>query len=96
MEYKGQNINEMIKDKKVLLKFYATWCGPCKMISPIIDEINQERSDIELISIDIDEYRDIAVDFGVRGVPTIVILDNGKEVNRKSGFAPKEDILALL
>ena len=97
-----QNINnqnfEAIKnqDKPVLLDFYAAWCGPCRMLSPIIDEIGEERDDILVGKINVDENPDLASEYGVFSIPTLVVLKNGVEVNRASGARPKAQVLAML
>ena len=97
-----QNINnqnfEAIKnqDKPVLLDFYAAWCGPCRMLSPIIDEIGEERDDILVGKINVDENPELASEYGVFSIPTLVVLKNGVEVNRASGARPKAQVLAML
>ena len=82
--------------KKVLLDFWATWCGPCKMLAPLVEEIAQERDDIVVGKVDIDEEMELAVKFGITSIPTVVVLEGGKVVNTSVGYRPKEDILALL
>lgn len=83
-------------DKKVLLDFYADWCGPCKMVSPIIDEIANERNDITVGKINVDEEPELASEFNILSIPTIVVIQNGKLINQATGAYPKEQILALL
>ena len=86
----------MNSDKKVLVDFYASWCGPCRMVSPIIDEIAAERSDIKVVKVNVDEQSELAAEFGVMSIPTLVVIENGKIVNQMMGARPKEAILAML
>ena len=83
-------------DKTVLLDFYATWCGPCRMVSPIVDEIADERTDLVVGKINVDEEPELAQAFGVVSIPTLVVMKNGTEVSRRMGAAPKAQILAWL
>ena len=89
---------ELLKnqDKTLLLDFYADWCGPCRMVAPIIDEIANERDDIIVGKINVDENPDLAGAFGVSTIPTLVVMKNGEIVNRSAGARPKAQILALL
>lgn len=89
--------NEVIKsDKPVLIDFWASWCGPCRMVSPIIDEIADERTDIKVGKVNVDEQQELAAQFNVMSIPTIVVVKDGKAVNQSVGARPKEDILAML
>lgn len=82
--------------KKVLLDFWATWCGPCKMVAPIVEEIAQEQEDLLVGKVDVDEEPELAVRFGVTSIPTLVVLEGGKVVSQAVGYRPKADILKLL
>ena len=80
----------------VLLDFWASWCGPCKMIGPIIDQIAEERNDIKVGKVNVDEEQELAVQFKVMSIPTLVVIKDGKVVNQSLGAKPKAAILALL
>lgn len=89
--------NEVLNsDKPVLLDFYADWCGPCRMVGPIVEEIAGERSDIKVGKINVDEQSELAAQFGVMSIPMLAVIKNGKVVNRSVGARPKEQILAML
>ena len=83
-------------EKPVLLDFYADWCGPCRMVSPIVDEIAEERSDIVVGKINVDNEPELAQQFEVFTIPTLVVLSGGEVINQTSGARPKAQILALL
>ncbi|MDR2865064.1 MAG: thioredoxin [Spirochaetaceae bacterium] len=86
----------MQSDKPVLLDFWAAWCGPCRMVSPIIDEIASERQDIKVGKINVDEEPELASNFNVQGIPHIAVMRNGKVSAHTVGAHPKQDILKLL
>ncbi len=89
--------NEVINSNKpVLLDFYADWCGPCRMVSPIIDEIAEERADIKVGKINVDEQPELAVKFQVMSIPMLAVVKNSKIVNQAVGARPKAQILAML
>ena len=83
-------------DKPVLLDFWASWCGPCQMVGPIVDEIAGERPDIKVGKVNVDEERELAAVFNVMDIPTLVVVKDGKIVNQAMGARPKEQILSLL
>ena len=82
--------------KTVLLDFYADWCGPCRRVSPIVDEIAEEREDIVVGKINVDEEADLANAFSIFSIPTLIVLKNGEVVEQAAGARPKEQILAML
>ena len=94
----NKNNFDLVKnsDKKVLLDFYADWCGPCRMVSPIVEAIADEREDILVAKINVDNEPELASEFGVVSIPALFVIKDGKIVNQASGARPKPQILALL
>ena len=92
------NFNQEVlnSDKPVLVDFWAPWCGPCRMVVPLVEEIAEERSDIKVVKINVDEEQELAMQFGVMSIPTLVVMKNGKVVNQATGARPKALILAML
>ena len=92
------NFNQEVlnSDKPVLMDFWAPWCGPCRMVVPLVEEIAEERSDIKVVKINVDEEQELAMQFGVMSIPTLVVIKNGKIVNQVTGARPKAQILAML
>lgn len=83
-------------EKTVLVDFWASWCGPCRMLSPIVDAIAQERSDIKVGKVNVDDADALASEFSIMSIPTLIVFKNGKVVCQSSGVRPKEQILEML
>ena len=91
------NFDELINSENTtLLDFYADWCGPCRMLGPVIEEIAEEKKDINVGKINVDANKELANKFSVRSIPTMIVFKNGKEIKRLVGFLPKEEILSKL
>lgn len=86
----------MQSDKTVLIDFWAEWCGPCRMMSPIIDEIADEVSDVKVCKVNVDEASDLAEMFGIESIPTLIVIKNGHTVNKSIGLISKEQVLRLI
>lgn len=83
-------------DKPVLVDFNATWCGPCRMLKPTLEELSTERSDVVVVGIDVDENRDLAEEYEVFSIPCLILFKDGAEADRSVGLVPKEQLLAFL
>lgn len=86
------SFNDLVKDGIVLVDFFATWCGPCKMLGPVLEEIASTK-DFKIVKIDVDECQSLARNYGIMSVPTLMIFKNGQLTDQKSGFLPKERLI---
>ena len=98
MNITKENFEELVirSNKTVLLDFWAPWCGPCRMVAPIVEEIAGEREDLLLGKVNVDEEMELAMQFGVSSIPTLVVMKDGKAVAQAVGYRPKADIEKLL
>lgn len=93
-----QNFEQEVlhSDKKVLIDFWAVWCGPCRRVSPVIEEIADERPDIKVCKVNVDEQPELAAQFQIMSIPALVVMEHGQIVNQSVGARPKAQILSLL
>ena len=91
-----ENFEDATKNGVTVTDFWATWCGPCKMQSPIVDQLSEERQDVKFTSLDIDHNQDTAKNFGIMAIPTLIIKKDGKIVDRITGYTPKEKLNKIL
>lgn len=97
IELTKQNFDSVTStDKKILIDFFATWCGPCRMVSPIVDEIAEEHPEFIVAKVDVDKNPDLAGEFGVMSIPTLVVIKDKKVINQAMGARPKAQILSML
>lgn len=87
---KEENFQEEIKEGRVLVDFYADWCGPCRMVGPVIEEISKEIPDLKVIKVNVDEREDVAKTYGIMSIPTIILFQDGQMEKKQVGFVPKE------
>ena len=93
----AENFDEVMNtDKKVLVDYWASWCMPCKMMSPVIDQVAEENDSFLVGKVNTDEQQELAVRFGVMSIPTLLVFEKGKVINQSVGVIPKEEVLALV
>lgn len=88
------NFKELINNK-VIVDFYADWCGPCKMLSPVLEKISAEEN-IDIVKINVDNEQELAREYGIMSIPTLIIFENGKEINKNIGLCSKQDIKEMI
>ena len=91
-----ENYDELIKEGIVVVDFFATWCGPCKMLGPIIEKLGNENTNVKFIKVDVDKNEELARRYGVMSIPTIIFFKDGKEVTKRIGFIPEEGIKEII
>lgn len=91
-ELNNENFNDEIKSGLVLVDFYAVWCGPCKMMHPIVEEFSKQYSDLKIIKVDVDKHDSIAREYAVMSIPTLILFKDGNVVEKNVGFMPKEQL----
>ena len=98
MKVTSENFEKEVlnSEKTVLVDFYADWCGPCKMLAPVVEEVASEKGDIKVVKINVDDAQDLAMKYQVMSIPTIVIIKNGQEVKRSVGVVSKTDLLEMV
>ncbi len=85
------NFEEEVKGKKILVDFYADWCGPCKMLGEVLEAIDE----VDILKINVDQFPDLAIKFGVMSIPTLIYMEDGQEKTKNIGFIPKDEILKM-
>ena len=98
IEMTSENFKEqvLISEKTVLIDFYADWCGPCKMMVPVVEKIASENQDLKVVKVNVDNETELAVNYGIMSIPTFVVIKNGEEVNRIVGAVDKSDLEAMI
>ena len=84
------------ESKTVVIDFYADWCGPCKMLAPVLEEIAKENTNTKFVKINVDDAQDLAMEYNVMSIPTLVVIKNGKEVNRVVGLVNKSELMGII
>ena len=98
LKVNSQNFEEEVlkSEKPVLVDFYADWCGPCKMLSPIVDQVAEENEDIKVVKVNVDDAQDLAMKYQVMSIPTLVVIKEGKEINRSVGLIDKNQVINMI
>ena len=98
LQIKSEQFEEEVlkSDKPVLVDFWATWCGPCKMLSPVIDKVSEEVEDVKFVSVDVDESEELAIKYGISSIPCLIIFKDGAEKGRNLGVVPKSKVIDFI
>lgn len=91
-----EEFNDSIKEGTVLVDFYATWCGPCKMLSPLLEELAEENPSLTILKIDVDEAEALAAQFAIQAVPTLILFKNGNAVEKRLGYQNKNQLISFI
>ena len=91
-----EEFDNSIKEGLVLVDFFATWCGPCRMLSPVLEEVSEENQDLKVLKIDVDEVGALAARYGIQSIPTIMLFKNGQRVETRVGYQNKNQLLAFI
>ena len=91
-----ETFNNEINDENVLVDFYADWCGPCRMLSPILESINEDRTNVKIVKVNVDEAHNISKTYGVMSIPTLIHFKNSKLISKKVGLCSKDDIIEMI
>ena len=92
----AQEFDSEIKEGKVLVDFFATWCGPCKMLSPVLEEVSNENPDLSVLKIDVDEVNELASRYGIQAIPTLILFKDGQRVDVRMGYQNKNQLSAFI
>ncbi len=95
-EINENEFSEVIKDKKVLVDCFAPWCGPCRMLGPVIDEVATEETDVNFYKLNVDDAEKVSKEYGIMSIPTILVFENGELKNKSVGFISKDEIKELI
>lgn len=98
MEYikSVSEFNKLIQNEKVLVDFYAEWCGPCQMLGKVLEEVDKERDDIKIVKVNTDDFLSLAKDFKIMSIPAVKVFENGKVIKEKVGFMTKNELLEFI
>ena len=87
-----EDFNDIISNGKVVVDFFATWCGPCKMLGPVFEKVSEEVNNVKFVKLDVDKFNDIAREYGVMSIPTLILFENGNELKRNVGFMSEDKL----